>query len=395
MQRRELFVWASFFCGVFLSSSWFVASADSLRPNQIAAISLAARQAISQNHIPSVVVEVDRGGKRVFEGAWGQRNLAEQIPANTRTLYQYGSITKQITAMGIFLLAQDGKLSLDDPIGKYLPAFAQKAISIRQVLIHTSGLADFTNLPDYPLKIAPQLATGPEWGLNWAASHLLDFPPGTKAQYSNTGYVVLARIIEKASGQPFDDFLQSRIFALANMRTAYLFQFFPTRQNEAVGYLWWGKEIAAYMAATPAQGAQVNHVVNAPFWNLRQADGAGLLVGDAKALQNWDDALLAGKLLRGKWRALYFSSGVLNDGSPAYAGPENAMKVRPSYCYGGFGKMVIDGHTLYGANGGTFGFTTFTAIVPDLHIAVTTLTNLGEVDNRKLTTPVLDALLER
>ena len=70
------------------------------------------------------------------------------------------------------------------------------------------------------------------------------------------------------------------------------------------------------------------------------------------------------------------------------------MKVRPSYCYGGFGRMVIDGHTIYGANGGTFGFTTFTGTIPDQHLSVTMLTNLGECDNRSLMSPVLGALLK-
>lgn len=178
------------------------------------------------------------------------------------------------------------------------------------------------------------------------------------------------------------------------MRAVHPYQYFLIRPNEASGYLWWGKEIAAYIPVKPEQGAEVNHVVNATPWNLERADGAGFLVGDAADLQNWDDALRAGKFLRGKWRTLYFTPGTLSDGSPAYAGPENLMKLRPSCCYGGFGRMVIDGHTIYGANGGTFGFTTFTGIIPDRHLSVTTMANLGEFDNRSLTSPVLGALLK-
>ena len=286
------------------------------------------------------MIAVNRNGKRVFGRAWGKRSLADNLPADIDTLYQYGSITKQITAMSIFLLAQDGKLSLDDTIGKYLPLFSGKPVSIRQVLLHASGLADFTDAPNYPLKIAPQLSIGTDWGLKWAASRPLDFPPGTKAQYTNTGYVVLARIIERVSSQSFDRFLQMRVFPTANMRVVHPYQYFVIRPNETSGYLWWGKEVAGYMPVRPEQGAALNHVVNATQWNLRQADGAGFLVGDAADLQNWDDALLAGKVLRGDWRTLYFAPGTLSNGSPAYAGPENPIKVRPAYCYGGFARIV-------------------------------------------------------
>jgi D-alanyl-D-alanine carboxypeptidase len=170
-------------CAVLLPGTAAAFAADTLRPDQIAAVDAAVRQAIKEHQIPSVVIGVNRNGKLLFGRAWGKRNLADNLPANIDTLYQYGSITKQITAMSIFLLAQDGKLSLDDEIGKYPPPFSDKPGSIRQVLLHTSGLADFTDAPDYLLQIASQLSIGTEWGLKWAASHLLDFPPGTKAQY--------------------------------------------------------------------------------------------------------------------------------------------------------------------------------------------------------------------
>ena len=142
-------------CAVLPPGAMAAFAADTLRPDQIAAIDSAVRQAIQGHHVPSVVIEVNRNGKRGFGRAWGKRSLADNLPADIDTLYQYGSITKQITAMSIFLLAQDGKLSLDDTIGKYLPLFSGKPVSIRQVLLHASGLADFSDAPDYPLKIAP------------------------------------------------------------------------------------------------------------------------------------------------------------------------------------------------------------------------------------------------
>ncbi len=363
-----------------------------LRPSQIDALKKAASVSIVERRVPSVVIAVDRNGKREFTGAWGMRNIADRLPANIDTLYEYGSLTKQFTAAAIMLLAQDGKLSLDTDIGTYFPAFANRGIRITNLLIHDSGIPDYTGDPEFGPQIAPLPFTGPEVGIAWAANQPLDFAPGSKAQYSNTGYAMLAQIVAKTSGESFETFLVTHLLRPAGMRVARGYRMLAPVANMATGYVEWTKELSTF-DPTGSQGGTLGALVNALPWNLRDVDGAGFLVGDAADLQAWDDALLAGKLLHGKWRALYFSKGVLKDGSPAYVGVENPGKVRASYCYGGFGTWVADGHVVYGANGGTFGFSTYTATVPDLHLAVTTLTNLGQANNAALTVPVMDALL--
>lgn len=368
-------------------------ASNSLRPDQVAAIKDAAQQALTASHVPSLVIEVDRDGNRVYARAWGKRSVADNLPANIETLYQYGSITKQFTAMCIFLLAQDGKLSLDDPVGKYLPEFSKTKATLRQLLVHTSGIADFTDTKEY-LGIAQQIQVGTKWGLQWSASHPPAFPPGQKAEYDNAGYLILARVVEHASGKSFDSFLQTRIFDVAHMPATYEYRYMRVQPNEAAGYLWWGRDVLDFAPNGAEQGAKPNQLVNMVQWNLRQVDGAGYLVGDAADLQSWDNALLAGKFLHGKWRDLYFSSGVLGDGSPTYAGPENKAVGRPTYCYGGLAKFVINGHTVYGANGSTFGFLTFTATLPDKHISVTVLSNVKNWHNTTVTEPLLRALLK-
>lgn len=365
-----------------------------LAPAQIAALKAAATTSIVQRHVPSVVIEVDRDGTRVFAGAWGMRDIADRLPAGVDTLYEYGSLTKQFTAAAIMLLAQDGKLALTDDIGTYFPAFAGRGITIANLLIHDSGIPDFlTADPDFGPNVAPLPFAGPDVGIAWAAKQPLDFPVGTKAQYSNTGYAMLARIVEKVSGRPFEAFLHDRVLAPAGMRTAQGYRMFAPLPNMARGYIEWTADLAA-LDPTGSQGGVVGSLANALPWNLRDADGAGYLVGDAADLQTWDDALLAGKLLHGTWRDTYFRKGALADGSPAYAGAENPGKVRAAYCYGGFGTWTDRGYVVYGANGGTFGFSTYTATVPALHLAVTTLTNLGQTTNASLTVPVMDALLK-
>jgi len=180
---------------------------------------------------------------------------------------------------------------------------------------------------------------------------------------------------------------------LIGMRVTRGYEMLPPIPNMARGYMIWNADLASF-DPEGSQGGKLGMLVNAMPWNIRTAAGAGYLVGDAADLQAWGDALLAGKLLHGKWRARYFAKGILSDGTPAYVGAENPGKVRAAYCYGGFGTWTDRGHTIYGANGGTFGFSTFTATIPDLHIAVTTLTNLGQTNNAALTTPVLDALMQ-
>jgi D-alanyl-D-alanine carboxypeptidase len=369
-----------------------VANAAGLSTKQIAGIEDAVSTGMAQRRIPSVVIRVDRDGAPIFARAWGLRDIGDRLKATTSTQYQYGSITKQFTAMSILLLAQDGKLSLDDRIGKWVPSFAKFPVTIRELLVHVSGIPDFSGEAEYALRIAPAPFIGYEWGLAWSAARPLEFEPGTKAVYDNAGYVLLARVVEAASGKPFERFLDDAIFKPLGMTTVHGFNMLAITPNAARGYLVWSSELEQQLQQH-VQPLDAGDLVEAIPWNLRQVDGAGFLVGEAADLQTWDNALLAGKLLHGKWRDLFYTSGTLADGSPAFAGSDNKMKTRPTYCYGGLAKVQFDAATVYGANGGTFGFLAFTATIPSKHLALTVLTNEGQIDNSKLTTPILEALL--
>ena len=233
-----------------------------------------------------------------------------------------------------------------------------------------------------------------EWGSMKleAASKPLEFPPGTKAVYDNSGYVILAHIVEAAGGGDFETFLRENFFKPLGMHSAHAYRMLAIEPNFAQGYQPWTDELAKH-APAGIQPLVVGSMIEALPWNLRQVDGAGYLVGEAADLNIWGNALLAGKILHGKWRDTFYESGMLSDGTPAYAGGDNKMKNRAVYCYGGLARFTIDGVTAYGANGGTFGFLAFTATVPSKHVSVTVLTNEGQIDNSQLTTPVLDALV--
>jgi CubicO group peptidase (beta-lactamase class C family) len=345
---------------------------------------------MAQRQIPSIAVRVDRDGTNVYARTFGYRDLADRVPADLATRYQYGSITKQFTGAAILTLAKEGKLSLDDPLGKWLPQFAKYPVTLRQMLVHTSGIADYSGEEWYLRKDYTNPSVGYDPLIAWSASQPLRFTPGTKAEYDNAAYTILARVIEKASGMPYFAFLSKRFLQPLHMTSVAPQTFFKIEPDTARGYMVPQPEVAAVFGIS--SGATL---VPALEWNLTQCDGAGFLVGDTADLQKWDDALLSGRVLGGEIGREFRTAGRLADGKPTYTGPENPAHKPGVYLLGGLGLFEVDGVPVYGANGGTAGFLAFTATIPSKHLAVTILTNRGaDLDNSKTTIPIVRALLK-
>lgn len=358
---------------------------------QITTIESSVRARMSAAQIPSVVIRIDRDGKNIYAHAFGYRDAADRIPANVNTRYQYGSVTKQFTAAAILTLFEDGKLSLDDRVGKWLPEFAKFPVSIRQLLVHTSGIADYTGELWYLHKdyTNPFVGTGPL--LQWSASQKLEFTPGTNVQYDNAAYTMLARIVERASKVSFFSYLQQRFFKPLGMTSVAPQTFYKIEPNTARGYM-----VIDTKDTSTAYGLPLDPQALLPSmsWNMEQVDGAGYLVGDAADLQKWDNALLAGRVFKGAAKKLFYEPGMLTNGKPTYTGPENPANKPGVYLLGGLGSFLVDGVGLYGANGGTSGFLSFTATIPSKHMSITTLTNHGaDLNNSLLTFPIVRALL--
>ncbi len=168
--------------------------------------------------VPGASVIVIRRGKVVFRKAYGMANLEERIAATSDTHYRLASVTKQFTAAAILTLADQKKLSIDDPIRRWLPSLPPyaDAITIRHLLTHTSGLIDYEDV--IPSGTTKQLKDAGVLRLLETQTSTY-FAPGTSYRYSNSGYALLALIVEKASGQRFADFLHDRIFAPLGMKT--------------------------------------------------------------------------------------------------------------------------------------------------------------------------------
>jgi D-alanyl-D-alanine carboxypeptidase len=168
---------------------------------------------------PSVSVAIVKDGALAYAKAFGSANLGQRRPADTSTRYAVGSISKQFTVAAILLAQEQGKLSLDDKVAKYLPALTRAGeVTVRQLLSHTSGYEDFAP-QDYMIAEWAKPTT-PEAIMNGWAKKPLDFDPGTRWQYSNTNYTIAGKILEKATGRGLMPFLQEHILAPLGMQSA-------------------------------------------------------------------------------------------------------------------------------------------------------------------------------
>jgi len=201
------------------------ALAQALSPAQTRAIDTLVTATLADTGVPSASIAVVKDGRIAYTKAYGKQSDAIPV-ARTDVPYQIASISKQFTAAAVLLLEDQGKLSLDDPVSKYVPGITEgDRITIRQLLSHTSGLQDYWP-QDYSFA-AMEHPTTPQQIVDRWAKKPLDFPPGTQWQYSNTGYVVAGMIVEKVSGMKLLDFLKQNIFSKLDMH--------PIDQDLAIG----------------------------------------------------------------------------------------------------------------------------------------------------------------
>lgn len=227
---------------------------------------------------------VAHNGKSIISKGYGMANYELSVPNTPQTVFRVGSLTKQFTSMAIMILQERGKLSVADPICKYLtncPASWQ-SVTIRHLLTHTSGIPNFTSLPDFE-KI--QIMRIPPPGvIELFKDKPLDFAPGEQWRYSNSGYYLLGLIIERVSGKSYENFLQENIFTPLNLKnTGYDSQRIIIK-NRAAGY-----------ALSPS-----NTLVNAEYNDMSIPFSAGGLYSTTEDLLIWEQALYTNKLVSRK-----------------------------------------------------------------------------------------------
>src|SRR5580698_924048 len=177
-------------------------------------------QILSLTKVPSASIAIVKDGRIAYLQAYGLARLSPPMEATPQMQYSVGSISKQFTAAAVLLLAQDGKLTLDDPVSKYLPDLTRASeVTIRMLLSHTAGYQDFW--PEDYLMPPMREATTAQHILDGWAKKPLDFDPGTRWQYSNTNYVIAGLIVEKVSGMPLMPFLQRNVFKPLDMKAVW------------------------------------------------------------------------------------------------------------------------------------------------------------------------------
>ena len=289
----------------------------------------------------SGTVLIARDGKPIYSKGFGMANYEWNIPNTPETVFRVGSITKQFTSAAIMLLQERGKLSTSDSVCKYVsecPA-AWEPITIKHVLTHTSGIPNYTSFPGWMDKKAVLPITTAELLAEYK-SKPLDFAPGEKNSYSNSGYHLLGAIIEKVSGKSYADFLQENIFTpLGLKQTGYDMP----------------KSMIKYRAA--GYSREGDGLVNAAYLDMLIPYAAGSLYSTTLDLLTWEQALNTDKLLTVKSREEMFTP------------------FKNNYAYGwGVGKRFERNSMSH--SGGIYGFSAYIVRYPDDKVTVVVLSNV-------------------
>ncbi|MFP5262629.1 MAG: serine hydrolase [Blastocatellia bacterium] len=298
----------------------------------------------------SGAVLLARDGRVLVSKGYGFANLEDETPNTPQTRFRLGSITKQFTATAIMMLEERGKLSVQDSICKYVEDCPQawQAVTIRHLLSHTSGVPNFTSFPEYP-KTMMQPATVDSLIARFKDKPL-DFQPGERWSYSNSGYVLLGHVIEKLSGKSYEAFLQENIFDPLKMtNTGYDS---PARiiKHRAAGYMPRG-----------------NVLINAPYLDMTIPHAAGALYSTVEDLYLWDQALYTEKLISKKSFDAMFTP------------------VKNDYGYGwGINKQY--GLTRISHGGGINGFVTYISRYPEAKAVVIVLSNFAHANPQAIAT---------
>jgi CubicO group peptidase (beta-lactamase class C family) len=292
------------------------------------------------NHQFMGSVLVARDGQVIYSKGYGSADLEWDVPNSPGTKFRLGSVTKQFTAASILLLEERGKLSVNDPVKKYLPGApaAWDKITVFHLLTHTSGIPNFTGFADYQ-KLEP-FATTSEQLVARFRDKPLDFEPGEKWQYSNSGYVLLSHLIEKITGDSYEKFVRENIFTPLGMKDSGYDSNSAVIPHRASGYV-------------PGK----NGFENAGFIHMSIPHGAGALYSTTEDLLKWEQGLFSGKLLK------------------AESLQKMTTPFKSNYAFG-LQVETAGGHKVIEHGGGIEGFNTELAYYPDDKLTVVVLGNV-------------------
>jgi len=294
---------------------------------------------------PGAAIIIRKDGKTIFRKGYALADLELGVSVEPDMVFRLGSITKQFTAVSILMLAEQGKLGLQDEITKFLPDYPTQGrrITVEHLLTHTSGIQSYTDMTEWL----------PLWRKDFTVQELIDFfknkpmqfEPGERWAYNNSGYILLGAIIEKVSGQTYEEFVDTHIFKPLGMTHSF-----------------YGSAERVIPRRIPGYQTGKDGFINAPFLSMTQPYAAGSLLSNVDDLAVWSDAVFSGKLVGKDWLARAFTPYKLKNGeSTGY----------------GCGWFIADyqGHPTVEHGGGINGFMTYEMTLPEDRIFLAILTN--------------------
>ncbi|MFV1988099.1 MAG: serine hydrolase domain-containing protein [Gemmatimonadota bacterium] len=335
----------------------------------IAAIDSVATEGIEAGRAAGMSIAVMHGGEPILVKAYGSADLELGVPTPPDAVYEIGSVTKQFTAVALLMLVDEGLVSLDDDLSKWFPDYPLhgRRIPVHRLMDHTSGIKGYTEMQVFR-SIATQ-ALPQDSLISLIAAEPFDFEPGEALIYNNSAYFLLGKLIEKASGKTYEEFVEERLFAavgMMNSRYCHRDEFTPLR---AKGY-------------QPGPGGSLRP---ADYLDHRWPYAAGSLCSTAADLAAWNDALhgdgAGGELLTPESYRSLITPGSLNDGTPVRYAKGLAITSR-------------DGRPRIAHGGGIFGYVSELRYFPEETLSIVVLINTaGPVSSSAIATSVENLVL--
>lgn len=323
---------------------------------------------VTSESTSGVAMLVVRDGKVLLEAAGGMADIENKTPVTTETKFRIGSVSKQFTAMAVVRLAEQGKLSLQDPLSKYYPDFPNaQSITLEHLMTHSSGLRSYTEKPEFYGRVTEEET--PEAIIKSFEKDKPEFDPGAKFKYCNSGYFLLGEIVAKVSGKSFAEFLDSEFFKPLEMKSTGIY-------------------VNSKVPDTMALGYSLNDDKYEPSldWDMSWAGGAGAMYSTVGDLHRWNEALFSGK--------------VVNEASLKAATTPFKLPVGANSSNYGYGLSIAKYRRvpIISHSGGLNGWTSDLAYFPEQKCTVVVLTNahpsapelIPQMISRKLADQTLD-----
>lgn len=313
---------------------------------------------------PGITALVAKDGKVLYRKAFGLANMELEVPMKPENIFEIGSITKQFTAVSILMLEEAGKLSVNDPLSKYIPDYPQgDQIKIHHLLNHTSGIKSYTNMPSFMSQARTDLT--PIELIAVFKDQPMEFQPGEQYAYNNSAYILLGYIIEEVSGSTYEDFVETRIFKNLGMNNSMYGHKAELIKNRAFGY-------------QPSEAGYNN----AEYLSMTLPYAAGSLMSCVDDMLLWEQAIHKNTLISEASKKKAFTNYKLTNGNDIY------------YGYG-WSVDEIHGVPTIEHGGGIFGYTTYAVYVPSEDLYAVVLHNGNGNSPTDITVKVTAEALEK